>query len=106
TNPVVNATVSAANGQHVLSGGDGRYTLYLPRGPTTITPGSVPGLVSPVAQSVPAGPSTAGTTIDFTPGSGNPYLEFATVTLTAVDSFNQPLQFATVVDSYGHHLVT
>src|SRR5207248_3048443 len=54
-NPVVNATVSAANGQHVLSGGDGRYTLYLPRGPTTVTPGSVPGLVSPVAQSVPAG---------------------------------------------------
>ena len=85
-NPVVNATVTAANGQHTQSDSSGRYTLYLPRGPTTITPGTVPGLVSPTPLAVPAGPSLTGTPIDFTPISGDPYLQFATLSLTVLDS--------------------
>src|SRR5206468_434390 len=42
--PVAGALISGSGGQTTLTDNQGKYTLYAPRGPTTLSAGPVPGL--------------------------------------------------------------
>ena len=100
---VPGASVTASSGQATSSAGDGKYRLYLPRGPTTLTAGPIPGLVAPSPLSVSSGPSTTGTEADFT--VGHAYIRYGTLNLFAVDS-SGPLDGAVIGDQLGHRLTT